>query len=245
MCKHCIVSATKNGEDMSMDTFTKVVEFIDKIKPKVVIISGGEPTDHHDFREFINYLYKRYSGVIVVTTHGKWLFEKGPNYAEYFKRHRRLSFQVTNDDRYYPVKFSKKKAALIQDDYPNVIFCWRIGGEIYPQGRAVKYMKVTHENTGCKATKCFNLRSMCNNAMFPTLRKAIDHLESLGKFCTPSIHIDGSVKMGESNECPSIAHCTDSRESIHEAIKTSDCNDCKMLTNLSPMYLNAIGMFKP
>lgn len=55
-CSHCLENATPDGEHMSSETFKKVLNFMERINPTVVLITGGEPTDHPEFFEYMEQL---------------------------------------------------------------------------------------------------------------------------------------------------------------------------------------------
>ena len=63
------------------------------------------------------------------------------------------------------------------------------------------------------------------------------------RFCTPAIHPDGSIGMGESNECPMPVSVYDSNDTIRNSFRDSQCNDCGMLDKLSTMHHVAIRFY--
>lgn len=239
-CSHCFVNATPKGKHMCFSTFIKAVELANKLRVKVLIVSGGEPTDHPQYLEFMDYLAFNYTGIISVVSHGLFINDK-ERCEEVFGRNKDVQFQITNDKRWYPQKLCRTTARRLEQKYKNVGFVWKIGGELFPQGRARRHLKITEDNAKVKGTRCFNLRSFVNSPAIDGVAAAIRELEQRGKFCTPSININGSIGMGESNECPETAYVTDSLDTISNSIKRSQCNDCGMLNKLSPAHHHAIG----
>jgi len=227
---------------MSLDNFQQAIRFANQSSAKILIISGGEPTSHPQFGEFLTYASKMFNGGIVVTTHGMYISE--PTGCDWFSVFPEIQFQITNDDRYYPVKIDKEAIKYVEATFKNVVFCDRIGGDIYPQGRAIRYLDITHRNSKCKGTKCFNLRSISNHQSTSGFTEVISILESQGRFCTPSINIDGSIAMGESNQCSTVGTIYQPMSKLYEAITSSQCNDCLMLNKLTPLHWNAIGYRK-
>jgi len=225
---------------MPFDVFIQAVQLAKRAGAKSILISGGEPTDHPLYFEFINYLKFNYEGGVVVISHGAYIDDREKREAV-FGQYKDVLFQITNDKRYYPKTLDRSMAMRLEVQYPNVTFIWKIGGELFPQGRALRHMKVTSENAKTKGTRCFNLRSMVNHPSIGNFSAAIAMLESQGRFCTPSININGSISMGESNECPETAYVDTSLDGITVAIKSSQCNDCGMLDKLSPFHHAAIG----
>lgn len=49
-CEHCCFSCTEEGEDMSLDTFRKILSMN---KGNYITIGGGEPTLHPEFKHFL------------------------------------------------------------------------------------------------------------------------------------------------------------------------------------------------
>lgn len=241
MCSHCMNSSNVKGKHMTMETLIRAVRFANDHQVKMLIISGGEPTYHPEFKEFMDYVTRHFHGMITVTTHGMYVAE--PNGTAWFEQYPQVMFQITNDERYYPKPLPDEAEQLCKP-FKNVVICEAIGGEIYPQGRALRYLNVTYKKSKCKGTKCFNLRSISHHVSTYNLTQVIEMLEGAGKFCTPSIKTNGSIAMGESELCPSIGNVLETGPTIYRRILESQCNDCQMLTKLTPLHWNAIGYRK-
>ena len=73
-CDFCYVPLTKNSrEHIRESTFYKLTEEAKKLCVLEIIISGGEPTLHPNFNDFIENLRKNFSGRIKVITNGSLL----------------------------------------------------------------------------------------------------------------------------------------------------------------------------
>lgn len=48
-CNHCIENATPDGEHMTIEVFENTLEFLKRINPFSILITGGEPTDSPNF----------------------------------------------------------------------------------------------------------------------------------------------------------------------------------------------------
>ena len=57
-CVHCMQDAEPQGEHMTIETFSKVKMFIEKIYKhiKIIMLSGGEPTENPFLPDFISLL---------------------------------------------------------------------------------------------------------------------------------------------------------------------------------------------
>lgn len=239
-CSHCFIDSTPKGKHMDFPTFIKSVKFAIKSGVRSIIISGGEPTDHPQYVDFMNYLTLNYSQSISVCTHGMFI-EDDNGVDTFIKPFKNVYFQIVNDPIFYPKSPSKLRLKEVLESNNNVSFFDHISSSIYPQGRARDVLKVTHETTNCKGSRCFNIRSIINSGTVDGFREAISTLEGANKFCTPSINIDGSIAMGESNNCPKTSKVTEELSEVFSSFKDSQCNDCGMLTNLDDRYKNAIN----
>ena len=64
-CFHCHVNASPDRkEQMSIDTIKHVIQFIDKVKPAVVDLTGGAPELNPHFRELVSEIRDR--GIAVI-----------------------------------------------------------------------------------------------------------------------------------------------------------------------------------
>lgn len=228
---------------MKFEDFKDAIQLAKTVNAQVLIIGGGEPTDHPEFYTFMDYLVEHFAGVKIVATHGYYLEEKPYDVATYkFQKYPEILFQITNDKRYYPKSLSMQSEVDVTGDFENVKVFREIGGAIYPQGRALKYGKsLPHNPNVHTGTRCFNLRSISRSPFSNSLLDTIRHLELRGKFCTPSVSPDGFIGMGESNSCPPIGHVRTNVQELHNNICSSQCNDCGMLNGLSKQYWDAIG----
>lgn len=227
-CTHCLEEATPDGEHMSMEVFQDALEFIKKMKPLLLIVTGGEPTDHPQFFEIMQALLEIVpKDHLLIASNGLFLYNE-----EITERVLSLgvNVQVTNDVRYYPLTINTQR------QHPLLNYVDHIES-MFPQGRAVKN---GYQAFKSNAPKCFNLRSIACSPNTISIRDAIKYLEISGKFCTPAIGIHGEILLGESSLCGNIGKVTDSDSSLLQNIRTFQCNRCKMEDNLPPMYKKAI-----
>lgn len=221
-CTHCMENARPEGSDMTMETFVKVVDFIDRNEFFFMLISGGEPTDHPTFCDFVN-LAKTKLKVIVLSNGLFWRDEK--RREEYMTLG--VQFQVINDSRYYPIKVD-------QIDHPNVLYDDKIMAPLTPLGRA----KTGGFETGRMSPLCFNLRSAIRHFNF---REAVLFLRQKGKMCIPSIVVDGSIVAGESQFCHKIGTVESSNVELTNNLVQMRCNACGLAKNLTLELRKMIG----
>lgn len=234
-CSHCMNNATPNGKHMDPKTFRRAIAFQKKYGGPFVIITGGEPTNHPRFIDYLLYAANELSGCyITVTTNGIWMLSHASVIKEIWEKYgSHIMFQVTNDERYYPTPLLSHSVFELE----NVILCDRVE-HIYPQGRALE----NGLEWNSKASKCFNVRAITHQVNFKDLRTIIGMLAVKGKFCTPHISIDGHIKLGESDLCPNCSHIDKTNNEIIDDIMNFRCNGCNHINSQLPKeYLEIIG----
>ena len=241
-CFHCMENARPKSAHMDFPTLINAVKFIHEIDPNVLIVSGGEPTNHPHFHEFINYIRTYFKGIIIIASNGLFINEgKGAINAiiNPLSNDKSIHWQITNDSRYYPKALDENLLKYATEKYKQVQFINELM-MVYPQGRATTSLKITDKNTSSKGSRCFNLRSIICSGL--SLKAAISTLEDKLKFCQPNISYDGNIGMGESSTCPPISNVNNySLSTIEKSIRESQCNECKMITALPQLYKNAIN----
>lgn len=226
-CSHCMINASPEGEHMSMDTFYKSLEFIERQDPLCLIISGGEPTEHPNVCEMVNAAKRSGRMDVTLVSNGHFLFNQALTEKILELG---VKVQITYDKRFYKVPLdvdSIKHPLLLVETHIRHIF---------PQGRAV----TNNIKSNSLAPKCFNLRSIARNNV-SSLKEAIKLLEVYMKFCTPSINIDGGISAGESNACYRIGDITMNDELLYKNLVNMKCNKCNQENLLSDFHKKAIG----
>lgn len=228
-CNHCMKNCTPDGEHMSREIFEQSLKFIRTYDPLLVLVSGGEPTDHPYFVEYVEELKKVLGTTkrIIVTSNGMFLSE--PDMVDKCIK-LDVVFQVVNDPKYYPM-------AINVIEHPNFNYYDNIPSPVYPAGRAVE----NKLQIGQVKPKCFNLRSLVkhNGMILTDALKAYELM--LQKFCAPSIQQNGSVILGENCLCKPVGNVYNSILEITSNIRTLKCNACNTYENLDKTYRSAVG----
>lgn len=227
-CPHCLVSADRNGQHMSSKTFEASLGFLLRIRPRVMMVSGGEPFNHPHVFEILEQLIKTLKldpRLVMVTSNGLPL----QNDPSMLARARSLgvSLQVTNDPLYYP------RRVVV----PGVPMMENIPGGIFPDGRAVT--SDLSNKPQQNFPYCFNFRSLLRSGM--SLPMAVAYLEVNGKYCLPAVDVDGSVRIGEGGGCWAIGSVQSSIPELEAGIRDCRCSRCGLKKNLSPSHLAVIG----
>ena len=220
-CTHCMEEALPTGEHMPLETFKRILPFIEKCYGgiRIIMLSGGEPTEHPDILKIIE-LVKDWN--VILLSNG--LFYSGPLKDPILDSG--IAIQIYNDPDYYPTRVEPIK-------HPNVLFAARIN-LLSPFGRAKK------NNLKCGRTSplCFNLRS-CVRAK-RDFREGLMALRLMEKMCSPSIDVHGDVRAGESRFCHKIGTVESSFAELSNNLLFMKCNKCGLEDDLAPMYLKAI-----
>lgn len=238
-CTHCMDDAKPTGKDMDFDTLRKAIEFYNLFGGVELIISGAEPTEHPDFKNFIRYIAKNTNNIfgfshVTVTTNGMNLDDSYyPLMEELSKTYNdKILWQVTHVPKYYKIPVDFTRPIFKRND---VVVCNEIEA-MYPLGRAVK----NNLPWSAKAPKCFNIRSAVRS--FGNLQMATLTLNKRLKFCTPQIDVYGNIKLGESMLCPVCSNINKSHDEIVKDISNFKCEGCKIILDRLPKeYLKAIG----
>lgn len=223
-CSHCLADATPTGEHMSVATFVETVAFVERTGFPVMMLSGGEPTEHPNLEEFLDLLQS--VGIkAILLSNGMFLSED----PERWDRLLELvdGVQVTNDPRYYPLKIARF-------EHPKVTFETELR-HISPFGRSVK--------KGIEPSRfsplCFNLRSLTRT--LGGFSETLYYLRSRGKMCIPSVNIDGTLVAGESPACTTIGSVRDDFEMLSSNLRRMTCDCCGLVKNLTQEQKLAIG----
>lgn len=246
-CSHCMNDAKPCDKHMTMETLNHMLDFlIENEIYKDLIISGGEPTEHPSFMDMIKTIINRLKTdprsrkahkIVTITTNGVWCeshYDETKEILEMGGSSKMLvTFQVSNDSRYYPKRLNLDNPVF---KLSGVVTCIdeHCVQQIYPQGRARNF-----ENWKSKCSKCFNVRAIAkqlafSNIRFPTLKEIVEVLENANKFCTPAIHYNGGIGLGESDLCPIASTIFDSDKTIVTNILHFDCHACDFINAQLP-----------
>lgn len=217
-CTHCMGDYGPEGAHMLAATLKRTVEFIRRVKPRVVVVSGGEPLEHPRAERFIRTIAKSGPWDTIVTTNGMMLCRTLADFLH------DVYFQVTNDSRYYPKRPKRFYA-------PNVEWFDRIPGNMMNIGRA----KDNHIKGERTSPTCFNLRSMVRHSKY-TLGEAVNVLAGMGKHCTPVVNFDGRITIGELRHCHPVGDVLTSMDNLTERIGKMTCDECGFSRNLPENY---------
>lgn len=242
-CSHCMNDAQPCSAHMKRDTYNDALNFVIKYASGIVLITGGEPTEHPQFEQFLEMaLEDSRIRQVTVTTNGVWL-QTHEHYARMIEGlygPRRCFWQVTSDKRYYPTLIDLENPVF---GLESMVICEEVP-KIYPQGRA----KTNNLPWEAKASKCFNARSITRQLYHRfmmsgkevKLQDICTGLMAHGFFCTPDIGIHGEIRLGESGLCPSCATIYDDEIQIISKILSFKCGQCEFINKNLPSNIRAL-----
>lgn len=223
-CSHCLIDAKPKGDHIELDTFRDALEFAEYHNDPMVLLSGGEPTEHPQVVE-LTHMAKARLPVVAVISNGMFLADKALSTALLDTG---ASFQITHDPRFYPRKPPRV-------DHPLLTYVDRVT-QLDRLGR----YKGESERIG---PACFNLRSATRE--FRCFTAAVYFLRSQAqKHCTPSIDPDGTIRAGESSLCHPIGTIWNTDAEITERILDHDCDRCGLHARLPDNFLKAVNRQK-
>lgn len=229
-CSHCFIkTTTKDDKHMDINTLNNVCSYIEEVNPKVLLISGGEPTQHPYFIQVLDRILEATNGrtQIILASNGHFLKDEALK-REIYKRP--IMVQVSNDSRYYPNRIS-----LDKEDYKNVTYVDRIQ-KLYPLGKANSIPEDMGDFVG---PKCYNVRVLAKKAV-SNMKELVYKMEvEMNKFCYLSIDYDGTVRGGESDYCYSLGNVSLGSNAIFRNLKSMKVNDCKacgLIDKMNSLY---------
>lgn len=218
---------------MSMETFNKVLTFIDKYSIQRIVLSGGEPTLHPDFLKIANVLLDKC--YVTICTNGTNL-EILKELCNGRKSLRNMDIQVYSHPDFYP-KYKEvkegvdnwKRARLFRGQHllhfvDTPIQAMSDLGRAKTSEKAQEYIRNSPK---------YNCPS-CMKAFLYTRFLHLDSLKSLFTIfnfqapCHPLVDYEGRIHMSESHLCPHVGTIENSEEEILQNIKESKpCLACK------------------
>jgi hypothetical protein len=246
-CSHCMEDSTPAGKHMTFDTFLCAVQFSIRMEssvwetgaPPIILLSGGECTEHPDIVKMIRAVLNRGLTPIIITN-GMWLNDKELRESILRPEWTQLGVQVTNDDRFYP------KAPPTVDD-PRIIYVPKLT-KLIPLGRASKRIDSMKDDDlpVRDAPTSFNMRSITRQTKSfqrAVFMQRVRAASGYAGHCSPSITEKGDVHIGETRYCWVVGNIYSTEKELTEAtIAMKDCNRCGLEDKLGERHRQAIGL---
>jgi hypothetical protein len=233
-----MVDATPQGFNMSEEIFDKSLKFFDKAKPKVIFVSGGEPTLHPRFEEICTEIKSRYPDSFVgAFSNGSFIFDKKKTDTVRVLTKIGIKFSIRTHPIFYPnyEKTMAEKEKLLE-----------IGCEFFNDGidglirlGRARSAHLDYASNGCQCanTVLTAKQSISGSDWLLVLESIAVHL------CKPSIGIDGTIYAGETRWCQPIGHVDYSTlDTLYKRAKEFNplkCNKCNGLDKIKQLNKRA------
>lgn len=247
-CRHCLDDATPDGGLMESRTAQAAVAFAKSSGAPLIIISGGEPSEHPELLDICRLVSD--SGVCFsLCTNGMWLGDQTLEYR--MERIARLTgycgAQVYTNEKWYRLHVETvNKYNLQSDRWRNLGFLLDTAdirgmldiGRARDNPQALDEARKSPYHNSCLAA-CVTLAQTATPADFFRLMLAQK------RFCTPMVDWRGDVHMSESWLCPSCGNVnTDTHAALWESMRRfrpcGGCQGCKRyLTETTPKMIMA------
>lgn len=245
-CPHCMQNSTPNGNHMTEEVFRKTLEFGAWSGCWRYNISGGEPTEHPLFEEFMSILHRHLSDnpmslpmypTFTIESNGEWIRDAAKvNIVKKILKYERMeAFQVSSfRGLYRNFDFIQKYRQKIESLHPRIAVVSQGIVSMQDLGRArhtsnASIRKAVEENTHMPC---------CINGYF--ISKQTDNVREfsralfLTQTCKPFVDWKGNVHGSESICCPAHGNVmTDSFETIWNNLREAvPCGKCRTYKNL-------------
>jgi hypothetical protein len=213
-CSHCMHDASPNGYDMSEDTHDAILFFLDSVGPKLIQISGGEPTLHPNFLHFVEKTAK-YSPYLIIESNGSFMLDQDRRIqVQHALRISNVHLQVRTHRLYYPNYKRTMRSTKLRKLPKTHVYHDAI--RILPIGRATR-MKSERKYPACVNTFLVHYQ-------YPALSIAqvAKVLQGNGRFCSPMIDPNGMLHAGESIFCTDLGHVSKPKN----LSDTAPCGKC-------------------
>ena len=234
-CPHCMQCAgPERTEFMSKEMFLKALEFAKNINSHVLSISGGEPTSHPLFFEFLEAALN--SGMLSVSVLSNGTFLRDHAFTE------RFAYMVKGNDNFFMQISSFKELYANYDEMhkPNMKGLRLFGKKVVVCDETNTDMKMKPLGRACSGkwyeeAKQVNGFPSCANSCL-ILAQSLQHrnlgvgmlMEMHQRFCLPIVSFDGSIRLGEAEQCKVVANITDSLEEINDKLFSfRPCGGCE------------------
>lgn len=108
LCPHCMQRSDATPRHMSMETVELCARHAEELGVMAVMISGGEPTEHPQFKEIVKRFLK--FPVVGIISNGDWADNlEMIKTMRWLLSHRNVSLQITNIPGIYPREVNIRK----------------------------------------------------------------------------------------------------------------------------------------
>lgn len=271
LCKHCMVSASPDGLDSTMEQVEDLCKYLRLTTPIIAVVSGGEITCSNQWFEKISRIIetvKEYNGTAVLESNASWFWddrweEVSGKFRELLNHECVACCQFSSHKLYYP-NYEKFVSYMpkMRKFHPkvNTVIDWQ--GEktnLVRLGRAKNILK-PEEVTGNPSCSSLVSRMVQFNSYSPIDSSYPAFMRSLfinGYYCKPMVYVpNGNVYFGESIFCKPVDniynHLKLPENTQLQSIKDwwekmkkgyTCCNACNACKNVDPSLIEYFKEF--
>ena len=237
---------------MAWDDMVLACRFACRHAATTVLVSGGEPTCHPDWRKAVRLFSKNLPSVLV-STNGSWI---GTSIEEemtsVLKECPNVGIQISSFPGLYPQY--ERVASLVPGYLARLEKAGLSGRASFESSRALIDSKMLALGRACEhddlkelAAKAIGTTSCISSLLIAAqlpFDEAIVTMELHGKFCRPMIDYKGGLHWSESILCPPFANIHDPDEVVVEKAKSwRPCGSCagyaKLMARQDEGYVRA------
>jgi hypothetical protein len=244
-CKHCMQDASPKGKHMTDETFDQVTDFCMEAGPVVVNVTGGEPTEHPNWVDYVKTLYMLPSvKMVMILTNGAWIDDDGQRLAmaKLIRMGKgRIGVQVYSNPKYYPdhewtVEHAARFRSIgIKPDFESPIFMQDLGRA---RKNCQEEVRESDHVPSCINSHLAAMQTRSFHDFFMACLQA-------AKFCRPLIDPDGNIHMSESWLCPAVAHVSDGATEAFRKMRASrPCGGCQLYKNFERRFPKEMEILK-
>jgi hypothetical protein len=230
-CRHCFDDTTTDPKDhMSKDVFENSLKFLKRNEVGIIVVSGGEATEHPLCDEMVRSIKSSIPNVVVtLLSNGSFLSDDAKiNMINGLYRDKLIDYlQITATPRWYKscnLVFSNLHL-LDMDDSKLAIHTGDIDVVKLGRGKSI-------DHASMKRPMCSNAYLVERQINSKSFKDIIKVLESSNQFCKPAILYDGSISVGETTNCRKIGSVTSGDEELCAAVSsTVPCDACGLVKN--------------
>lgn len=232
-CPHCMQNAgPERKEMMSKEMFCNALQFSKNIGSRVVMISGGEPTSHPDFFNFLKLLVESDFFLISVLSNGTFLKDHAfaERFAKMISKRSGFSLQISS--------FKGLYANYDEVNKPNLKALRLFGEKAFvcakPSDIQIKPLGRACSGKWYDEAKRINCLPSCVNSSLILAQK--NNMKGIGigillenyrRFCAPIVSWDGSIRLGESEQCKVVANISEPLPVINQKLCSfRPCGGC-------------------
>ena len=236
-CRHCMQNSSASGKYMTEAMFEDVLSFVKESRPLVVSVSGGEPTEHHNWERFTKeLLHVRSIAFVNLLTNGSWIEDdrKRLAIAGLIRENKgRFKVQVySHPDYYRDHEWTVAHEAQFRSigcltDFRSPIFMQDLG----------RARKNCQEEVAASdhVPSCINSHLIAIQTR--SMQQFLSAAAQAGKFCRPLIDPNGDIHMSESWLCPAVAHVSDGVAAAFQKMQQSrPCGKCRLYKNFEQLH---------